>query len=310
MNAIPHPTARTRPAAILEVANNPFRFVATRESTTDSDAIISRLALFSLRLPATDSSEWSGGRLRREGGRKEIHGVELKRTVIMRVTLTLDNGCFLKPARDYREIGCYQRADLVSDLRVYVDGEEVEHSRLLKLGSGNSLVELRHTTASGEVVRNRLESSNLDAYLARLDELYAETVGVDRGSFDAVLRIESGHLRPSIVKARAFMETEKQPDGTMKPTGTWKELPSVAHEVVVNFELYSGDNWEMISDGKILLSVKDLGARLSVDIHLAADDETGLRIYRDAFSNERRNYWFPDGCDEGPSGPFPPCQAG
>lgn len=228
----------------------------------------------------------------------------------MRVTLTLDNGCFLKPTQSYREIGCYQRAALVSDLRVYVDGEEVEDSRPLKLGSGNSIVELRHTTASGEVVRNRLESSNLDAYLARLEELYDETVGVDRGRFDALLRIESGQARPSIVRARAFMETEKQPDGSMKPTGRWKELPSVAHEVVVHFELSPGDNWEMISDGKTLLSVRDLAATSSVDIDLAADDETGIRIYRDGFGCERRNYWFPDGCDEGPSGPFPPCQAG
>ena len=229
----------------------------------------------------------------------------------MRVTLTLDNGCFLKPTESYREVGCYQRADPVSDLRVYVDGEEMENSRPLKLGSDNSLIELRHTNSSGEVLRNRpLESSNLAPCLASLNELYAYSVDVDRDRFDCVLRIESGHLRPSIVKARAFLEAEKQPDGTMKPTGTWKELPSVAHEVVVYFELSSGDNWEMIRDGETLLSVKDLEARLSVDINLAADDETGLRIYRDAFSQERRNYWFPDGCDEGPSGPFPPCQAG
>ena len=229
----------------------------------------------------------------------------------MRVTLTLDNGCFLKPTQSYREVGCYQRADPVSDLRVYVDGEEMEGSRLLKLGSGNALVELRHTTASGEVHRNRaLESSNLAACLASLNELYGQDVDVDRDRFDCVLRIESGHLRPSILRARAFMETEQRPDGIMKPTGKWKELDSVAHEVVVHFDLSSGDNWELISDGTTVLSVKDLAARLSVDINLAADDETGVRIYRDAFAHERRNYWFPVGCDVGPSGPFPPCRAG
>jgi hypothetical protein len=229
----------------------------------------------------------------------------------MRVNLTLDSGCFLKATEHYREVGCYQKASPMSDLRVYVDGEEMESSRPLKLGSGNCLVELRHTTASGEVLRNRaLDSSNLAACLASLQELYGEDVEVNRGRFDCVLRIESGHLRPSIVKARAFMEAEELPDGTMKPTGTWKELVSVAHEVVIHFDLSGGENWEMISNGETLISVKDLAARVSVDINLAVDDETGIRVYRDALSHKRRNYWFPDGCDEGPSGPFPPCQAG
>jgi hypothetical protein len=231
--------------------------------------------------------------------------------LIMRVTLTFDSGCFLKATKSHREIGCYQRTDSGSDLRVYVDGEEMENTHPLKLGSGNPLVELRHLTASGEVIRNRvLESSNLAACLASLNELYGEDIEVDQSRFDCVLRIESGHLRPSIVRSRAFMEAEEQPDGTMKPTGTWKELDSVAHEVVVHFDLSAGENWEMISGGRTLLSVKDLAARVSVDIHLAADDETGYRVYRDAFTYKRRNYWFPDGCDEGPSGPFPPCQAG
>ncbi|HEV8482384.1 MAG TPA: hypothetical protein VGV87_02400 [Blastocatellia bacterium] len=233
-----------------------------------------------------------------------------RKILIMLVTLTLDSGCFLKSEQSCREVGWYQRADAVSDLRVYVDGEEMENPRALKLGSGNSLVELRHTTARGEVIRDRvLESSNLAACLASLKELYGGDVEVDPARFDCVLRIESGHLRPSIVKARAFMETEKQPDGAMKPTGKWRELPCVAHGVVVHFELSVGDNWEIISGGKTLLSVKDLAPRLGVDINLAADDETGARIYHDAFRHERRNYWFPDGCDEGPSGPYPPCQA-
>ncbi len=229
----------------------------------------------------------------------------------MQVTLTLDSGCFLQSEHSFREVGCYQSAGPVSDLRVYVDGEEMENLRPLRLGGGNSLVELRHTTSRGEVLRNCVrESSNLAACLASLKELYGEDVEVDPARFDRLLRIESGHLRPSVVKGRAFMETEKQPDGTMKPTGKWKELPNVAHGVVIHFDLSAGDNWEIISDGKALLSVKDLAATLRVDINLAADDETGERVYRDAFRQERRNYWFPDGCDEGPSGPYPPCQAG
>ena len=229
----------------------------------------------------------------------------------MRVTLTLDSGCFLPSEQSYREVGCYQSAGAKSDLRVYVDGEEADTREPLKVGTGNALVELRHTAADGEVIRNRvLESSNLAASLASLKQLYGEDVEVDRAAFDCVLRIESGHLRPSIVKERAFMETEEHADGTMKPTGNWKALPNVAHGLIVHVELSAGDNWEIVSGGRSLVSVKALAPTLSLDVEWATDDETGIRVYRDGFKQKRRIYWFPDGCNEEPSGPYLPCQAG
>ena len=229
----------------------------------------------------------------------------------MNVTLTLDNGCFLPGHPGCVEIGCYQSPEQVADLRVYVDGEEKEYANPLKLGKGNYTLELRHTRAGGEVNSTGVqESSNFRACLTSLTELYGDVVEVDRARFDSVLRLTSGHLRPSVIKKRAFMETVKRPDGTMKPTGEWKEVSQVAHGVVVHFELGEGDNWDIVREGKRLLVASELGAVRRLEIHLAAYDETGARIYRDAFRHERKTYWFPDGCDEGPSGPYPPCQTG
>ena len=207
------------------------------------------------------------------------------------------------------EVGCYQSTDPVSDLRVYVDGEEETTSHPIKLGSENSRVTMRQRRSTGEVASNGvIESANLRASVARLRDLYGHDVEVDEGKFDFVLRIESGYLRPSVLKRRAFMETERQPDGTMKTTGKWKELSPVAHGVVVHFELADDDSWELVRNGEVLLSTKELGAIASVAIDLATDDDAGEKVYRDAFKQESATYWFPDGCNEGPSGPYPPCQ--
>ena len=229
----------------------------------------------------------------------------------MNVTLNLDTGCFLPGDSACVEIGFFQIPEQVSDLRVYVDGEEKEFAYPLKLGKGNGTLELRHTRTGGEVISTGVQkSSNFHACLTSLAYLYGGAVEIDRARFDSVLRLASGHLRPSVIKKRAFMETEKQPDGTMKPTGEWKEIAQVAHGVVAHFELDEGDDWEIVREGERLLAISDLAAMDRVEIHLAADDPTGMRVYHESFKEERKTYWFPDGCDEGPSGPYPPCRTG
>ena len=229
--------------------------------------------------------------------------------LVMNVTVTLDGGCFLDSDPSFGEVGCFRSNDSDSDLRVYVDGEEATASHLIRLGSENAGVVMRRRTSGGQVSGDGvLESPNLRSSIARLKDLYGYDVAVDRASFDYILRIESGSLRPSVIKSRAFMETEKQPDGSMKPTGKWKELNPVAHCVVVHFELGDEDSWEIVGNGEVLFSTSELRGAGSVAIELATDDDAGERVYRDAFKQEPPTYWFPDGCNEGPSGPYPPCR--
>ena len=228
---------------------------------------------------------------------------------VMNVTVTLDGGCFLDWDPSFVEVGCCRSNDSVSDLRVYVDGEEATASHLIRLGNENARVVMRRRTFGGQVPGDGVrESANLRSSIARFKDLYGYDVAVDRASFDYILRIESGSLRPSVIKSRAFMETEKQPDGSMKPTGKWKELNPVAHCVVVHFELTDEDSWEMVRNGDVLFSTREFSEARSVAIELATDDDAGEKVYRDAFKQEPATYWFPDGCNEGPSGPYPPCQ--
>jgi hypothetical protein len=106
-----------------------------------------------------------------------------------------------------------------------------------------------------------------------------------------------------------FIETERQASGEMKQTGKWREFPAVSHNIVVHFDLDDGGTWEMVSGGDVLLSSTDLEVVDALDIVMATDDDAGKRGYLDCFKKNKRFYWFPDGCNEGPSGPYPPCRA-
>jgi hypothetical protein len=215
----------------------------------------------------------------------------------IQVRIVLDSGCFVRPNPQLGypnfRVGYFQSHSSVPDVRIYADGEELDIYPHLKLGDGNSVIDVWLRRPNGSPKGGVTSSSTLNKYLLDLRSLYpGEAVSVDERNFDCILQFHAGHFRCSKEKRRYFKEILR--DGT--PGLLRKETGPIAHDVVVTYSLTDGDELSLITNGQTLWSTESLkGVSQNVDIEILAEDDTALKYYMGVLP-PRASYWV---CNQG-----------
>src|SRR4051794_30068248 len=112
----------------------------------------------------------------------------------VQATVILDSGCFLPYVenRSTTDIGYFQSARSVSDIRVVADGQELKIDELKSLGK-SCVIEIRHVKASGgEHNKGATSSPTFHDELLHMKDLYGEDMEVDAKKFDCILRFNAG----------------------------------------------------------------------------------------------------------------------
>jgi hypothetical protein len=239
------------------------------------------------------------------------------------VMINLDSGCFLPREEiddklNKREagkaaysclVGYFQNeGDEVPDIRLLVDGDEVNVAKPLKLGCENCTYEVRHTRADGTAKRDGVVwAPTFHKHLLHMKDLYGYDISRVRNKFDCVFLFETGYFQPSMVKNRAFKEARKQSDGSFAPTGKRTERQAIAHNVIIHITLEDGEVLELLKNGASFLSTKDLEIKNRLEIEVPTDNSVGNKFYGSAFQSEQDVYWLPNECDPPPGCQQPPC---
>jgi hypothetical protein len=224
----------------------------------------------------------------------------------------LDSGCFLTtPERGFAEIGYFQSSRNFPDIKVRVDGYDVNFSEPMHLGK-KSKIEIRHVRNDGTIEREGTKRSrDFHEKLLHLKDLYGEDISVDRTKFDCIIQFNSGRFAAAMVKPRLFKKRTNQavkqsavlPDD--KPKLVKKSIPQT---VYVHFKLDEGEALEFARDGKVFWSSRGTDAKKRLDIEIVADNATAEKFYCLALKGARDSYWLPNEGDPPPMCSVPPCE--
>jgi esterase/lipase superfamily enzyme len=225
--------------------------------------------------------------------------VEGDRSMGIGARIILDSGSFISPKEELGypscRVGYFQCQPYCPDVRIYVDGEEIEPLKLSREGGmGSNVIDIVHVKAKGKgkALAGVKNSATIDKQLLRRSDLYnGKDVGVDEEKFDWILQFHDGSFRSSMVKARYFKEV----DANGSPLRTRRRrVGPIAHDVVVSYDLADGDELKLVRDGQTLLSSKSLkGLRSRLDLEILAEDDTALKYYLRSIG-KRESYWVPN----------------
>lgn len=217
----------------------------------------------------------------------------------MHVTIVLDSGAFLQNIDEnpseldvgYFQCGKDHAGNEVPDIHAYVDAEEVP-VRHNKLGAGKINV-IR--TKGGVPVKGIQISRSLKKNLLRKKNLYEEPVpDYDQKRMECKIHFASGNFRCSKVKDRRFIEVLV---GGYNPTGKEKHFSSIAHDVLVHFDLADDEELRLEREnGPVLFSTGDVKAGTKhVEIELVANNSTAVKFFCDALDLTGRTHcWLPN----------------
>lgn len=245
------------------------------------------------------------GVFRKKGERMPIH-----------VTVTLDSGSFLPKTDTFCEIGYFECEPTVSDIKIFIDGEEPDDvANPFKLcdASKKCVIEVRHKDKDDHTKTDGIRTSKtFHSQLLHFEHLYGPGThhAVERNNFDCVIRFDSGHLRASMVKKRDFKEHKKQQDGSFKhdPQDRPKPVGAVSHNVVVSFTLDDNEALDLARDNSTIWTSKKYNPKQRIDIEIAADNSTAEKFFRHSLSDSGKDsYWLPNQGDPPPTCPSPPC---
>lgn len=231
----------------------------------------------------------------------------------VQVTVILDSGCFLPgdPKNVTTEVGYFQSSKSAWDIRVVADGSELQYDELKELGQQCKL-EIRHVKADGSIYNDgAVASATFHSELLHLKDLYGQNMAVDPAKFDCILCFDSGLFCGAMLKPRHFKLHRQQADS--KFAYSKQDVPMliekpIAHNVHVHFKLEEGEAIELARGGKVFWSSNQTGARDRLDIEIIADNTTAEKFYREALSDPRDNYWYPNQGDPPPICPTSPCR--
>ena len=230
-------------------------------------------------------------------------------------TVILDSGCFL-PVPDsngaYTKIGYFGSSKSISDICVKADGVDVSYPEPMNLGK-KCEIEVRHVKADGTVMKSGvLGAKDFQEKLLHLSDLYDEDdiPAVDPAKFDCVIRFDSGHFSPALVKPRYFKKLSKQATGKFEASPDERKPVSkpIAHNVHVHFKLSNGEALELARGGEVFWSSKNVSAKERLEIEIVADNTTAEKFYRVALKGKRDSYWLPNQGDPPPMCSQPPCE--
>src|SRR4030095_9086060 len=237
-------------------------------------------------------------------------------------TIVLDSGTFLPKTDRFCDVGYFQSEDNVSDIKIFVDGEEVDFPQPFKLCESKEKKCRLHIfhKDGGDIAKpdGITVSRTFHSQLLHLKDLYNDEPKVagkdnhqhvEENNFDCVLRFHSGHFCASMVKNRAFKEHKMQSTGLYKhdPKDKPKTL-AVSHNVVIHFTLEDGEALELVRDSSTLWSSKKHAPKRRIEIEIVADNSTAEKFSRHSFSDDKKaSYWLPNQGDPPPTCPSPPC---
>lgn len=224
-------------------------------------------------------------------------------------TIVLDSGVLFPKEGGHCEIGYFQCEDSCSDITISIDGEEVDNlPDPFKLGTG--AIEVRHLNADGSIKRGGVKSSKLfHKRILHLKDLYGDDQPVERAKFDCVIRFDTGHFSPSMIKKRHFKEHRKQGDGKFRhnPTDAPHETQPIAHNLLVYYTLKDGEALELARGDVVFWSTRNYGIKDRLDIEFMADNSTAEKFFQHSLDDGKNGYWLPNQGDPPPSCPRPPC---
>lgn len=210
-------------------------------------------------------------------------------------SIILDSGSFLKQTSNFWypswRLGYFQCEASCPDVRVYADGEEVE---TLKLGNGNSIIDVVHLDSNGKNHLGVKKSNMIGEQLLKREILYevqAEMVLAET-EFDCILHFHAGEFRCSMVKRRRFKEVDAAGKPTLDPIKD-KVLGPIAHDVVAHYRLEEGDQLKFVKAGVDIWSSGSVAAKSRLEIEILADDSTACKYYQNPFG-QRDCYWVPN----------------
>src|SRR4030095_5767154 len=197
------------------------------------------------------------------------------------VTLTLDSGSFLTNIHSKNasscEVGYFESDPAITDIQVCADGEEVNPSRILKLGSGNSRIDVLHTRSDGGIKEDLKLTKTFRKHLLSRGELYEEIPEWNRSAYDCIFYFNSGRFAASVVKPGLFLQHLVEGG---EPTGNMRTIRPIARDVVVSFELGQGEVLRLTRDGSDLWSTAEIEAGTKrIEIQITADETTAQKFY-------------------------------
>lgn len=214
----------------------------------------------------------------------------------IQVTLVLDSGAFLTNEEatgfTYSEVGYF-----IPHLNVYGDGELIKSVSAYCLGTGCRQLNVRHLDADGnEIAKGIRLSESLYKSLLRMHKLHGRIVHADREKFDCCFHFNSGMFRCSHVMSRVFKEVHGV---SHQPTGQVKTISSIAHDVVVEYELQDQETFQILAPGKdknesIWSSAEYPNVTRRFDLEVIAENSTAEFYYREMLKLGRQNYWVPN----------------
>ncbi len=226
------------------------------------------------------------------------------------LTVILDSGCFLPnhSQPNYIEIGYFESQGVASDIKVFVDGEELgdlpDPFKLCGPHDRKCLIEVRHKNADGSIKKDGVTAQrSFHQNLLYLKDLYGEHQPVERLSFDCVIRFDSGHFRPSMIKKRDFKEYRTRADGSygFEPANRPKTVSPVAHDITIHYLLEDDESVELARDGETFWSSKRYPATERIDIEIVADNSTVEKFYCHSLMDQgKASYWVPNTGDPVP----------
>lgn len=209
------------------------------------------------------------------------------------VTLTLDSGAFLTSIHRKNasscEVGYFESDPATPDIRVFADGEEVNPSRILKLGSGNSRIDVLHTRSDGGIKEDLKLTKTFRKHLLSRGELYEEIPEWNRSAYDCILYFNSGRFAASVVKPGLFRQHLVEGG---EPTGNTRTIRPIARDVRVSFELGQGEVLRLTRDGTDLWSTAEIEAGTKrIEIQITADETTAEKFYDKGLKHNGKDYW-------------------
>jgi hypothetical protein len=225
-------------------------------------------------------------------------------------SIVLDSGCFLDPDGKYCQVGYFACADCSSDIKIFIDGEEVQNlPDPFKLGKG--AIEVRHLDANSSPKAIGVSSSKfLKNQILHLERLYGQDQEPEHKSFDCVIRFASGHLRPSMLKMRDFKMARRQSDGKYKadPNGKPTPVGPIAHNVVLALTLDDKETLELVRNGTPFWSSADYKVERHIEVEIMADNTTAEKFFCHCLKDQKKQgYWVPNQGDPPPVCPQGGC---
>ncbi|PYP89911.1 MAG: hypothetical protein DMF61_01535 [Blastocatellia bacterium AA13] len=214
----------------------------------------------------------------------------------IQVTLVLDSGAFLTNEATtgftYSEVGYF-----IPHLNVYGDGDLIESVSGYCLGTGCRKLNVRHLDPNGtEISKGIRITDSLNKNLLKMHKLHGRIVHADREKFDCCFHFNSGIFRCSHVMSRIFKEVHGV---SHEPTGQVKTISSVAHDVVIEYELKEQESFQILAPGNgkvdtIWSSLNHSSVSRRFDLEIIAENATSDFYFREMLKLGRQNYWLPN----------------